>query len=87
MYKPTKSRVPDNAGGLTTMNIMSADELLKVQLEELRREHRALDERITELSEARVPDQLTLKRLKKHKLVLKDQITRLEDQLYPDIIA
>jgi len=35
----------------------------------------------------RTPDQLTLRRLKKQKLSLKDQIVRIEDQLIPDIIA
>jgi hypothetical protein len=33
------------------------------------------------------PDQLTIKRLKKRKLLIKDQITAVEDQLTPDIIA
>jgi hypothetical protein len=39
------------------------------------------------LSETLLGDQLQLKRLKKRKLYLKDEIARLEDKLYPDIIA
>jgi hypothetical protein len=53
----------------------------------LRAEHRELDNEIVALeAEARV-DQLQISRLKKKKLKLKDQITALEDQLLPDIIA
>ncbi len=66
---------------------MSPDEVLRVKLEVLRREHRDLDEAIEALQEAVAVDQLTLKRLKKQKLGLKDKITSLEDQLTPDIIA
>lgn len=66
---------------------MSREEVLKVELEVLRREHRDLDDAIHALSERPAPDQLTLKRLKKRKLGLKDQIARIEDQLTPDIIA
>jgi len=67
--------------------IMNDEEMLKAQLEALRQEHRALDEEIAALSESPVSDPLTTRRLKKRKLMLKDQIARLEDQIYPDIIA
>lgn len=66
---------------------MSHDEVLRVKLEVLRREHRDLDEAIHALSESGHPDQLRIVRLKKQKLALKDQISRIEDQLTPDIIA
>ena len=66
---------------------MDQDELLTAQLAELRRQHRALDEEITALTESPLGDQLRTKRLKKRKLQLKDEIARLEDKLYPDIIA
>ncbi len=53
----------------------------------LRTEHRDLDaEIVAQEAEAR-PDQLAVKRLKKRKLQLKDQITSVEDKLTPDIIA
>ncbi|MDQ2067368.1 DUF465 domain-containing protein [Xinfangfangia sp. CPCC 101601] len=66
---------------------MSADEMLRVRLDVLRREHRDLDEAIAALAEQARADQLTLRRLKKQKLALKDQIARIEDDLIPDIIA
>lgn len=72
------------------MNIsqnMSQDEVLRVKLEVLRREHRDLDDAIGALVDRAAADQLTVKRLKKQKLSLKDRIQALEDQLTPDIIA
>ncbi|WP_298494867.1 DUF465 domain-containing protein [uncultured Maritimibacter sp.] len=66
---------------------MKHEEVLRVELEVLRREHRDLDDAITALEETGRADQLALRRLKKQKLVLKDKIARLEDQLTPDIIA
>jgi len=69
-----------------TMSEMNSVEVLRVKLEVLRREHRDLDEAIAALGE-RAHDSLTLMRLKKQKLVLKDRIARLEDLITPDIIA
>ena len=66
---------------------MSFDEMLRVRLEVMRREHRDLDEAIHALETNGRPDVLTLRRLKKQKLAIKDQITKIEDQLIPDIIA
>ena len=60
---------------------------LRQRLEELRSEHRDLDYVIRRLSEGGPFDQLQMQRLKKRKLALKDQITRLESKLLPDIIA
>jgi hypothetical protein len=62
-------------------------EATKTKLEVLRGEHRDLDEIIARLAEKAPFDLLQLQRLKKRKLLLKDQITRLESQLLPDIIA
>ena len=59
---------------------------LKARLGELRQEHRALDAAIMTLA-AQAADALQLARLKKRKLVLKDQIQWIEDRLTPDIIA
>lgn len=61
-------------------------DVLRAKLAVLRQEHRDLDEAITALEAGR-PDMLTLKRLKKQKLALKDRIARIEDELTPDIIA
>ncbi|MCB1348028.1 MAG: YdcH family protein [Maritimibacter sp.] len=53
----------------------------------LRQEHRDLDAAIDALTDRAAADQLTITRLKKQKLVLKDKIARIEDKLTPDIIA
>ena len=53
----------------------------------LRIEHRDLDTAITALGQNGVVDQMQFARLKKRKLLLKDEIARIEDQLIPDIIA
>ena len=60
---------------------------LKSRLVELREEHRALDNAIFALQEQSGGDALQLARLKKRKLVLRDQIQWIEDRLTPDIIA
>ena len=63
------------------------DEGYQQQLEQLRIEHRDFDDAIEALRMKTVVDQLQIARLKKKKLILKDRIMRLEDQLLPDIIA
>jgi len=68
-------------------NEMTHEDVLRVKLGVLAREHRDLDEAISALEERPLPDQLTLRRLKKRKLALKDAISRIEDELTPDIIA
>lgn len=60
---------------------------LREELVKLRAEHRALDDEIAGLESSATFDQLLIRRLKRKKLYLKDQITKLEDQLLPDIIA
>jgi hypothetical protein len=62
------------------------DSLLR-QLHEMRSEHRDLDTVIARLGEHAPVDQLHLQRLKKRKLLLKDEIARLESRLIPDNIA
>jgi hypothetical protein len=59
---------------------------LRAKLLQLREEHRDLDAAIAAMTDVSA-DQLRLTRLKKRKLQLKDQITRIEDSLLPDIIA
>jgi len=63
------------------------EQVMRVKLEVLRRQHRDLDEAIAALQARGTGDQLTLQRLKKQKLQLKDQIARIEDDLTPDITA
>ena len=62
-------------------------EELSRRLEELKIEHRDLDDVIARLAEDGPFNQLQIQRLKKRKLLLKDQMIRLESQLLPDIIA
>ena len=66
---------------------MNEQEILKEKLASLRSEHRDLDDVIARLVERAPYDQLQMQRLKKRKLMLKDQIMVLESRLLPDIIA
>ena len=66
---------------------MKSDDVLRVELEEYRHQHRDLDAAIAALQEKGTADPLTIKRLKQQKLRLKDYIALIEDRLYPDIIA
>jgi hypothetical protein len=69
-----------------TGEVTKSDEVeLRAKLAELVQEHRDLDTAIAALTPSH--DQLQLTRLKKRKLQLKDQISRIEDALLPDIIA
>jgi hypothetical protein len=60
---------------------------IRDQIERLRQEHRDLDSAIEALTSVGPADRLQLQRLKKRKLALRDRMTRLEDELTPDIIA
>ncbi len=60
---------------------------LRSTLAMLREEHRDLDSAIAALEMAVIPDRLQIQRLKKRKLMIKDQLIRLEALLVPDIIA
>jgi hypothetical protein len=66
---------------------LNSEEVLRIKLEVLRQEHRDLDDAIHALQASARSDPLSLRRLKKQKLALKDQIARLSDLLTPDIIA
>jgi hypothetical protein len=60
---------------------------LRAELERLRQEHRDLDAAIDALLSASGYDLLQVQRLKKRKLLIRDQIAQAEDKLFPDIIA
>ena len=66
---------------------MDHEDVLRARLEVLKHEHRDLDDAITALQATGRSDPLTLRRLKKRKLALKDEIAAIEDELFPDIIA
>lgn len=73
--------------GSSPARTMTDPDLLKQQLEHLRQEHRDLDDVIARLSERAPFDLIQLQRLKKRKLMLKDQMAKIESRLLPDIIA
>ena len=62
-------------------------QILKARLHVLESEHRDLDDVIKRLSEDKPFDQLQLQRLKKRKLVLKDEMALVRSRILPDIIA
>jgi hypothetical protein len=72
-----------------TTEVMDEKERIEVmqKLEELRVEHRDLDDIIQRLTMDPLVDQLQLRRMKKRKLSLKDMISKLESKLIPDIEA
>ena len=79
---------PQLGGGSQGFEMARRDDReLRDELVRLRAEHRMLDEEIVGLEESGSADQLVIRRLKKRKLVIKDRITAVEDQLTPDIIA
>ena len=66
---------------------MIDEDSLREQLEEHKLEHKSLDDQINQLSKAGAVDFLTIAKLKKEKLRLKDCISRIESMLIPDILA
>jgi hypothetical protein len=71
----------------TTLDALGNTQIIERRIIELKEEHRDLDLAIEALTEKPVHDELQLKRMKKRKLLLKDQISFLESQLTPDIPA
>ena len=65
----------------------SEERALREQLARLLQEHRDLDAAISALVTSPGSDLIQKQRLKKRKLILRDKIRRIEDQLTPDIIA
>ena len=64
---------------MTDADKMNRIEVLQAKLQVLKVEHRDLDEAIQAMEARASQDMLTLRRLKKRKLALKDQIARIED--------
>jgi hypothetical protein len=87
--RPGMARPRLPGGGLVSDDDKINTDLFKniERLRQLRIEHRDLDDVISRLSMDFKVDELQMKRLKKRKLMLKDQIARLESQLIPDLNA
>ena len=67
---------------------LSEDEIaLRAEVKLLREEHADLDAPIEALNHMPIPDQLRIARLKRKKLLLRDEIVKLESRILPDIIA
>ncbi|MBA3813896.1 MAG: DUF465 domain-containing protein [Alphaproteobacteria bacterium] len=66
---------------------MMTVEDLKYKLDKLKNDHRMVHQEMECLMEKPLYDQLAVQRLKKRKLLLKDEILKLQKQLFPDIIA
>ena len=66
---------------------MEQVDVLRIELDVYRQEHRDLDDAIHALQDTGTANMLTIKRLKKQKLALKDKMAVLEDRIIPDIIA
>lgn len=79
----------DNVQESLTANEPDADndEAMLIKIAHLEQEHRDLDQAILSMEERMPYERLTLKRMKKRKLALKDEIVRLKDLVMPDIIA
>lgn len=66
---------------------MADEDEIRARLAQKKEEHRDLDAVLARVAESAIVDELQLKRLKKRKLQLKDEISILEAMLIPDIIA
>jgi hypothetical protein len=77
----------DNGPANRDISMDVRTEMLRERLNQLKQQHRDFDAAITSLELTGTADQLQLRRLKKQKLLLKDQIAEVEDQMLPDIIA
>ncbi len=84
---PRRTAKPIGARLLEGVSSGVTEEEMRKRLAAIRIEHRDLDAAIDALEAAGSTDQLQIARLKKRKLLLKDQIAQIEDYLIPDIIA
>ena len=72
---------------MTNDPLAANDEALQMRLAELRQMHQDLDASVVALALMPQVDQLQIARLKRLKLAVRDQISQIEDQLTPDILA
>jgi hypothetical protein len=85
-----RNRGRDDSGGDRRMNDnpnMAEQAAIAAEVERVRLEHHDLEAAIEALLAVGAADQLQIQRLKKRKLLLRDRLQRLEDEITPDIIA
>ena len=87
IYQPAGADRREGPPRMSDETPAANDEATLARLAELRQEHQDLDAAVQALEAMPLPNQLQIARLKKKKLVLRDQIAELEDELTPDIIA
>lgn len=87
LYCRTYTPIPLKPPLLQRMPDREETDAIEARIAELKLEHRDLDDVVQRLMQTPVQDQLQLQRLKKRKLLVKDQIAILERQLTPDIRA
>lgn len=81
----TKKPMTDSSGSPPPSELNEAD--LRAELQQLRIEHKDISDAVEALEAIGQVDQLQIRRFKRRKLLLKDRIRQIEDQLTPDIIA
>tara|TARA_E500000305_G_scaffold96271_1_gene86242 strand:+ start:35105 stop:35392 length:288 start_codon:yes stop_codon:yes gene_type:complete len=86
-WRRQQTRKTDRDNAMNVSNRMDHNDVLRVKLEVLKREHRDLDVAIEAMQQTGHLDALRLQRMKKQKLSLKDRIAVIEDEITPDIIA
>ena len=84
---PDRAQPDDLEPRVRELQISAETVALRNELALLRQEHKDLDDSITALELARLPDQILIARLKRKKLALRDKMSTLEDKIRPDIIA
>ncbi len=67
--------------------LTSSEEALRSRLDSLREQHAVLGAKLDTMMQSFAPDALEVRRLKKRKLSVRDEIAKLERALYPDLIA
>ncbi|RAK57511.1 YdcH family protein [Phenylobacterium deserti] len=63
------------------------EDALRARLAELKQDHADMDAAVQAIALSPLPDMLLIGRLKRKKLAMKDEISRIEEMLTPDIIA
>jgi len=77
----------DGRNGMNDHEAEDSETALRTRLADLLQQHGDLDVAVQAIANSTMPDMLVIGRLKRRKLALKDEISRIRDMLHPDIIA